>query len=487
MGRKRRNVPEKHAAALGDQMEDPEGYGVRTKPRGSKRRKQREGEAPVDDVDAQELQEEEQALPAGLTDKLLKEARLQQQEVDEEDAADRGLLGAGVRRTIGAVSTRLQVADSDDSDEEEGGFGGAYSDGGGDWNEEVEEEITAEDEQALRAFMVPGADNFRQRTLADIILERLEQQQVEGRDNNGAQAGPGPSAAPGGIDPKVEAVYRQLGALLSRYTSGRVPKALKVIPSLTNWEDVLYLSEPEGWSPHAVYQATRVFVSNLNARMAQRFLNLVLLPAVRNDIRQNRRLHFALFQALRKCTYKPGAFYKGLLLPLCASGTCTLREAVILSSVLRRTSIPVVHSAAALLRLADMEYNGVNSFFIRVLLDKRYALPYRVVDALVDHFLSFKNEQRAVPVVWHQSLLAFVQRYKNEIRREDKVALRELLKVQHHYQVSPEVYRELDASRDRGQKSEVAAGMEVQSRVGQKVVEDPHALAPVMIMEEEAY
>lgn len=67
------------------------------------------------------------------------------------------------------------------------------------------------------------------------------------------------------------------------------------------------------------------------------------------------------------------------MLPLCQSGDCTLREAVIFSSVLKRVSLPVLHSAAAMLRIADMEYSGTNSFFIRVLLDKKYALPYRVV------------------------------------------------------------------------------------------------------------
>lgn len=38
-------------------------------------------------------------------------------------------------------------------------------------------------------------------------------------------------------------------------------------------------------------------------------------------------------------------------------------------------------------------------------------------------------------------------RYKHEIRKEDKEALRKLIKVQYHYQVSPEITRELDASR----------------------------------------
>lgn len=73
------------------------------------------------------------------------------------------------------------------------------------------------------------------------------------------------------------------------------------------------------------------------------------------------------------------AIVQGLLLPLCLAGDCNLREAVIISSVLKRVSLPVLHSAAALLRIADMAYSGTNSFFIRVLLDKKYALPYRVV------------------------------------------------------------------------------------------------------------
>lgn len=34
----------------------------------------------------------------------------------------------------------------------------------------------------------------------------------------------------------------------------QVPKAFKVIPNLQNWEEILYLTEPESWSPHAVYQ-----------------------------------------------------------------------------------------------------------------------------------------------------------------------------------------------------------------------------------------
>lgn len=57
--------------------------------------------------------------------------------------------------------------------------------------------------------------------------------------------------------------------------------------------------------------------------------------------------------------------------------------------------------------------------FIRVLLDKKHALPYKVVDALVFHFIRLSNTYKArkagdvekLPVLWHQSLLVFCQRH----------------------------------------------------------------------------
>lgn len=69
------------------------------------------------------------------------------------------------------------------------------------------------------------------------------------------------------------------------------------------------------------------------------------------------------------------------------SGTCSLREAIILSSIIAKNSIPVLHSASAMLLIAEMDYTGANSIFLRIFFDKKYALPYRVIDAVVAHFL----------------------------------------------------------------------------------------------------
>lgn len=105
--------------------------------------------------------------------------------------------------------------------------------------------------------------------------------------------------------------------------------------------------------------------------------------------------------------------------------------------------------SAAMLKLAEMEYNGANSIFLRLLLDKKYALPFRVLDALVAHFLSFRNEKRVLPVLWHQSLLTLAQRYKADLASEQKAALLELLKIQTHPQISAEIRRELQNSESR--------------------------------------
>jgi essential nuclear protein 1 len=81
-------------------------------------------------------------------------------------------------------------------------------------------------------------------------------------------------------------------------------------------------------------------------------------------------------------------------------------------------------------------------------------MPYRVLDALVAHFMRFVDDIRVMPVIWHQSLLTFVQRYKYEILKEDKEHLQTLLQRQKHHLVTPEILRELKDSRNRGEKED---------------------------------
>ncbi|KAI8338427.1 Bystin-domain-containing protein [Chlamydoabsidia padenii] len=308
-------------------------------------------------------------------------------------------------------------------------------------------EIDEEDADVLNKFL-PSAPKER-RTLADMIMDKInEKNAADERKATGVVDDDDSSLSPA-MNPKVVEVYTKVGQLLSRYKSGKLPKAFKIIPSLNNWEEILYITDPENWSPHATYEATRMFVSNLKAQQAQKFFSLVLLDRVREDIQENKKLHYHLFLALKKGLYKPAAFFKGILFPLCESGSCTLKEASILGSVLTRVSIPVLHSSAALLRLADMDYTGPNSLFIRILLDKKYALPYKVVDALVSHFARFQNDPREMPVLWHQSLLVFAQRYKQDMVPEQKDILLDVVKAKFHPGIGPEIRREIIHSTTR--------------------------------------
>jgi len=140
---------------------------------------------------------------------------------------------------------------------------------------------------------------------------------------------------------------------------------------------------------------------------------------------------------------------KGILIPMCESGTCTLREAVIIGSVLSKNSIPILHSSAAMLKIAEMDYSGANSLFLRIFLDKKYALPYRVIDAVVYHFLKFERDPRELPVLWHQALLVFVQRYKEYMSSEQSEAVQALLRKHTHHQITPEIRRELANAKSR--------------------------------------
>jgi len=84
-------------------------------------------------------------------------------------------------------------------------------------------------------------------------------------------------------------------------------------------------------------------------------------------------------------------------------------------------------------------------------LNKKYALPYRVIDAVVNHFMQFLDESRRLPVIWHQSLLVFAQRYKKDITAHQKEQLKLLFKRQQHHQITNEIRRELFSSLSRGE------------------------------------
>jgi len=405
---------------------------------------------------------EDEFLDQKLTRKILDAARDQQEELQEEfgvSTAGKGGKGATAKldaagfkiplpKTDAKKTTSAKVSKDDDDDDDDDDDGDLPSECDSDFYQDVH--IDEEEEKALEAFMskTPAV----KRTLADIIMEKLTEKKTEidsqCSDNTANAAVEKPK-----LDQRIIDMYKTIGEILAKYRSGKLPKAFKVIPRLGHWEYLLHLTNPDKWSAAAVFQATRIFSSSLNNKMAQRFYFYVLYPRVRDDIEYYKVLNFHLFMALKKALFKPAAFFKGILLPLAESGNCTLREATIISSILAKCSIPMLHSSAALLKLAEMEYSGANSIFVKTLLDKKYALPFRVIDALVFHFVKFEHDHRILPVLWHQALLVFVQRYKEDISSEQKEALYGVLRVHFHAKIGPEIRRELQNSKSRDEET----------------------------------
>ncbi|KAK0672288.1 Bystin-domain-containing protein [Cercophora samala] len=350
----------------------------------------------------------------------------------------------------------------------------------GDEEEEVEEvEVDASDLEAFNAFIKPsmqddpllthgwdmkgdGGQGQQQgggRSLADIILakiaEKEAQQQGQWRDDN-------PADEEYVLPPKVIEVFEKIGMFLSRYKSGPLPKPFKVLPQIPHWELILEVTNPSHWTPNAVYSATRIFVA-AKPKVVQRFMEMVVLDRVREDIYENKKLNVHLFNSLKKGLYKPAGFFKGFLRPLAASGTCTLREAQIVAGVLTRVSIPVIHSAMALKELCEIAAELVTSknesvsainYLIKTLIEKKYALPHQCIDSLVFFFLRYPqmsmNSHAELPVIFHKSLLAFSERYKNDLSEDQREALLDLLLSHGHYAMAPEIRRELLAGRGRG-------------------------------------
>ncbi|KAF2686880.1 Bystin-domain-containing protein [Lentithecium fluviatile CBS 122367] len=359
----------------------------------------------------------------------------------------------------------------------------------GDEEEEVEEvEIDPNDLAMFNKFL-PTDDNpiawpgeaappteGQSTDLAALILAKIAEHEAGNPSQPEIYGGGDPEDAVE-LPAKVVEVYSKVGLILSRYKSGKLPKPFKILPTIPAWETLVAVTRPDQWTPNSVYAATRLFISS-KPHIAQQFLNSVLLPAVQDNIRETHKLNVHLYNALKKALYKPSAFFKGVVFPMLIDGTCTQREAHIVASVVAKVSVPVLHSAAAIHRLceiaaeqmsSDPEAAGPVNIFIRTLLEKKYALPYKVIDALVFHFLRFRAVRASngdamevesvagdlggtgrLPVIWHQCLLAFAQRYRNDITEDQREALLDLLLTRGHKTISPEVRRELLEGRGRG-------------------------------------
>lgn len=314
---------------------------------------------------------------------------------------------------------------------------------------DLEEDYKISDEEKRLLERFQPATSVQSRNLADIIMEKIKAAEDEKRQQQTGEVDGEAETGKSNIDKRVSKVYLAIGGILHSYTSGKIPKALKVLPRIQNWEQLIMLTKPAEWSPHATYAMTRIFAAGLNEKMAQRYYSAILLPLFHEAMEQNKKLHPSLYMAVRKALFKPVAFYKGFLLPLCVEGECTLREALVAGSILQKVHLPPIPTAVVIVKISQLPFSSANCVFLRVLIDKKMALPYQAIDALVAHFHRFCSSHpssEALPVLWHQTLLSFVTRYKEDFTAEQIALLSQLCDCHFHYLITPEARRELAAA-----------------------------------------
>ena len=145
---------------------------------------------------------------------------------------------------------------------------------------------------------------------------------------------------------------------------------------------------------------------------------------------------------MKKAIFKPGGFFKGIIFPL--AETANYKEASIIGSILKKCSIPIIHSSAAILKLAESGYRMGNLYFMKILLGKKYALPTPVKEGLVNYFYSFINNDETLSVLWHQTLLVFIQIYKLNFSDEELEKLKKVINKHNHHLITDDIMRELN-------------------------------------------
>ena len=252
------------------------------------------------------------------------------------------------------------------------------------------------------------------------------------------------------INQKIVEAYKLVGEVLRTYTSGKLPKAFNIISSTEDWEDLVNITEPYNWTPQAMYEAIIQF-SSADSSIGTIFYEKYLVPALRSDIKKNKKLNIHYYNCLKRALFRPSAFFKGIILPM--SKTLSGKEASIIGSILRKCSIPNNHASAAIVKLSELCKNdkkGVSVgalFFMRLLLVKKYAFPKEVKECLVKFFMGYYNfDKDKLPVLWHQTFLCFVQHYKLDLTEEEKMNLKDLNNKIGHHIIQTEIAKELSYS-----------------------------------------
>lgn len=127
----------------------------------------------------------------------------------------------------------------------------------------------------------------------------------------------------------------------------------------------------------------------------------------------------------------------------------------------------MTHSSVAIVKIAEMGFTGPTAIFIKTLLEKKYALPTRVVNCLASFFVKHENSDIALPVIFYQLVLRVCELYSSTMDEMQKTAIKSLVRKKKHEVLTPLIVSALDNL----SKSEIAEKNLEKSKIANKTAE----------------
>ncbi|KAA3674638.1 essential nuclear protein 1 [Paragonimus westermani] len=120
------------------------------------------------------------------------------------------------------------------------------------------------------------------------------------------------------------------------------------------------------------------------------FYENYLLPKVKQDIEENRRLCVQLFEALIASMFRPEEFVSGVFLPWIQS-EMSKTEGIILAHLIKKATLKARFAAVALALSLEEEFSIPRSMVIEALLSKHYHMPEAALERVLQYFLRWVN------------------------------------------------------------------------------------------------
>lgn len=221
-------------------------------------------------------------------------------------------------------------------------------------------------------------------------------------------------------------ILERAGLILRIYRSGKIPKILKIIPVLKNFEEFLWFTRPDRWSSQALYVISRFFFSKLSYEKLERYFSSILAPRFQEEIFKKQKICPTIFKLIKLSSKNEKIFFTRILIPLSCSKNCTNKESAFLASIISTQSFSRSHMYSLLVFLTkDKIFKKSKISILRAIISKKYNIPNRIKEYIVDFFL--KNKAKVDKGRFKNCILIFLKNYLMFLSTEEKQKFLEIL------------------------------------------------------------